>query len=53
MNYAEKIDLVNYVTYVELQSYQYADISYVDNAIQTHEHDTISATDIDNALQEL
>lgn len=53
LEYAQLSNLSNYVSYTELESYQYADISYVDNQIATHEHPTMTEADADEIVNNL
>ena len=52
-NYAQLSDLTNYVTNAKLESYNYADISYVDNQIATHNHPTITEADVDDIVKNI
>lgn len=52
-NYAQLSDLTNYVTNTKLESYNYADISYVDNQIATHNHPTITEADADDIVKNI
>lgn len=51
-NYALYSDISGFVTWDDMEAQQYADITYVDNRIVKHSHDTISDTEIDGIIKE-
>ena len=51
-NYATKeLVATNYVTYTELENYQYVGKGYVDNLIATHEHPTMTENDANEIIK--
>ena len=51
--YATKDDLLNYVTFTDLESEGFTTQTYVDNQIATHEHSTMSIDDANTMFNNL
>lgn len=49
----DNIDLSNLVTHEQLEAFDYANKTYVDNLIATHEHNTMDEVEVSNMVDEV